>query len=97
LVISKPIQQKKKLLPSSGEGETKRLTQPQQILAWIKPNPVPFITNDLVDTFPMFTRRVIEKAVKDLVVKGKLSSKKCRCGCANVYTNKMLPPAPEWT
>ena len=76
---------------------TKPPTQKDSILEWIKYNPNEFITNELVKDFPHINRRVLEKVVKAEVVDKNVTSKKCQCGCANIYQNNRIPESPEWT
>ena len=72
-------------------------TQPETIAKWVADSEGDFITNDVVKAFPKFNRRVIEKVLKRFSDNNYIDSRKCVCGCANVYRLKDTPNAPEWT
>ena len=97
MVISRPIQQNKVLLDIVPEEKVKPLTQPERIKEWIQYNPNDFIAGEVQEAFPEIMRRTIEKSLKALVVAEYITSKKCRCGCANIYKKTHHTPAPEWT
>lgn len=97
-MVTSKVRRNKKLADNPIIKEYKKPpTQPERIAEWVSKTTNEFITNDVVKEFPEFNRRVIEKVLKRFSERNYIDSRKCICGCANVYRLKDTPNTPEWT